>query len=129
MDVKPKRTRSQIGKYSRSKGKAGEHWLVNKVKSIFPHAKRHLEFQKQEAKGYDLDNTGNLRFQMKNYKDYCPISKIKEVVKESDSDIPVLVTKGVRKPAVACLYLDDLIKILEDVGEAYGVNLNDSKDL
>jgi len=78
----------------------------------------------QEAKGYDLDSTGPFRFQCKAFKKYAPISCIEEV-KDLKGTIPALITKGDRKPAVVCLYLEDFIRILEDVGVAFeGVDTN-----
>jgi hypothetical protein len=72
----------------------------------------------QEAKGYDLDHTGPFRFQCKAMKKYAPISCIEEV-KDLKGTMPALITKGDRKPAVVCMYFDDFIKILSDVGVAF----------
>ena len=105
-----------MSKYQRDKGKRGEYEVSDILKRIFPEAKRHLEFQGQEAKGYDIDNTGALRVQVKNHARYVNPSIIEEV---KESGIPVLCTKATRKKWIACLYLDDFIKILSDIGIVY----------
>jgi hypothetical protein len=42
-----------------------------------------------------------------------------EEVKDLNGTIPALITKGDNKKPIVALYLDDFIKILEDVGEAF----------
>lgn len=100
----------------RNKGLSFERAIANELKCIFPDCKRHLEFQFQTALGFDLDNTGALKIQCKKFKKYAPISCLKEV---KAIGIPVLITAGDREKPVACLYLDDFIRILKDIGEAY----------
>lgn len=106
------------GKFSRSKGARGERKACELLRDTFPDVKRHLEFQEAEALGYDLDNTGQLRIQVKNYKGYAPISKLFEV-QANGGELPVLLTMADRKPAVVAMRLDDFLKILEDVGVVY----------
>jgi len=107
---KPKRTKQQQGRYVRNKGLNFERTIANKLKHIFPKAKRHLETQASEAeKGIDLDCTDPLGIQCKAYKNYAPITKLEEV----KYGVPVLITKGDRKKPVAVMYLDDWIKLLE----------------
>jgi hypothetical protein len=102
------------GAAARRKGYGYERTIANILKDIFPEAKRHLEFQGQEAKGYDLDNTGEFRIQCKRYKQYAPITKIEEV---QETGTPVLITKGDRKKDVVCMYLEDWIKLLKAYNE------------
>lgn len=106
-----------MGKKSRTKGFSYEREIAKRLRNLFPKARRHLEFQAEEAAlGIDLINTGNLAIQCKRYKGYAPISKISEVKK---SGIRVLVTKGDRLPDMVVLSLDDFLAILEDVGVVY----------
>lgn len=117
------KTAAQLrGNRNRNKGHSFERLVAARLKDVFPEAKRHLEFQVQEAKGYDLDNTGRLKIQCKAYKKYAPISYIHEVSTESKTDIPVLVTKGDREKPVAVLFLDDFIDILRDIGVVFEDN-------
>lgn len=104
-----------MSKLSRTKGHSFERDVARRLHPIFPDARRQLEYQ--EGLGIDLTNTGNLAIQCKRYKKYVNPSMIEEVP-EGDH-IPVLITQADRKKPIACLYLDDLIKILADVGEAY----------
>ena len=67
-----------------------------------------------------MDATGTLRIQCKRYANYAPITKIEEVSRLDG--IACLVTKADRKPVVIALYLDDFIKILNDIGEVYDEN-------
>jgi len=121
----PKGRSSKTKGYSRRRGHAYERTVANIFKEIFPNAKRHLEYQASEAQGFDLDGTGNLLIQCKRYAKYVNPSKIEEVKKANKDQIPVLVTQGDYKKSVAVLYLDDFIRILKDVGEAY-YNENES---
>lgn len=86
--------------------------MAKQLEDIFPDAERHLEFQKSEAKGFDLKNTGELRIQCKRNRKYASIIKIEEVV-DTGNIIPVLVTKGDNKEPIACVYLKDFIKFLK----------------
>jgi hypothetical protein len=97
------------GLRSRRKGHNFEREIAKRLRSIFPEAKRHLEYQGQEAAGYDLDNTGMLRIQCKRNKQYAPITKIEEV---KEDGVPVLITKGDGKREVVCMYLDDWIDLV-----------------
>lgn len=110
------------GARSRTKGHSFERTLAKRLRDegIFPEAERHLEMQMSQCSGYDLDNTGKLKIQCKAYKKYAPLSKIEEAASScSEDEIPVLVTKGDRLRPIAALYLDDLIKILKDIGVVF----------
>jgi len=107
-----------MSKMQRTKGHSFEREVCKELKEIFPLAQRKLEYQTSKCNGVDLDNTGNLRIQCKRYAKYVNPSKIEEI--KDSSGIPVLITKGDRKEAIACLYLKDLKRILKDIGEAWG---------
>lgn len=104
--------------FSRNKGHGFERACAIALRKIYPNAKRHLEVQKAEAMGFDLDCTGPFRFQCKAFKKYANPNRIEEVVFKK-GEIPALITKGDHKKPIVCLYLDDFIKILDDVGEAF----------
>jgi len=105
------------GAHSRNKGANFERHIANVFKELgFKDARRKIEYR--DGAGYDVDGTGPWRIQAKRYKGYAPITKIEEVPKTSDT-MPLLITKADAKPAVACMYLDDLIKVLSDIGKAY----------
>ncbi len=103
------------GTWSRNKGLAFERWVANQFKAegIFPDAKRHLENQAQEAKGYDLDNTGIYRIQCKRYKKYAPLTAIEEVQLQAEGEVQVLVTKPDNKEAMACLPFTEFLRLLK----------------
>lgn len=109
-----------MGKMQRIKGHSFERYIANFFKPIFPDARRHLEFQSEEAEqGVDISNTGRYKIQCKKYKKYCSITKIEEI-NAKENDVPILITEGDRKRTVAVLYLDDLfelIKIKEGLNE------------
>lgn len=108
-----------MGRSARRKGHDFERWVANIFAKIYSKAKRHLEYQKSEANGIDIENTGPFKIQCKRYKTYAPINCIEEVSTNNPDDIPLLITKGDRKRAVVCLYLEDFTKIITDIGEAY----------
>jgi len=109
---------ASVGAYERRRGLTFERKCATLLRRVYPDCKRHLESQVQEALGFDLDNTGPFRFQCKRNKAYAPISKIEEV-QIGEGIMPALITQGDRKRPVVALYLDDFIKILDDVGEAF----------
>lgn len=113
-----KKSRAQGGRAVRQKGHSFERECALALRKVYPDAKRHLEVQKCEALGYDLDNTGPFKFQCKRNVKYAPLNKIEEV-QAASGDIPALITKGDHKKAIVALYLDDFIKILNDIGEAF----------
>ena len=99
------------GKMSRTKGHSYERSIANKLKCVFPNAKRHLESQMEECKGYDLDHTGPYRIQLKRYKKYVSIGKIEEV-HEEEGTIPILITKGDHKPDMVVMPLTHFIHLI-----------------
>lgn len=104
------------GRRSRTKGHSYEREIAACFrKNGFPDAKRHLEYQSEMACGYDLDGVGILKPQLKRGKQYAPITKIEEV-QVCEDFIPCLITKGDRKRDVIVLYLDDFLRIIQDVG-------------
>ena len=98
---------------ARKKGHGFEREVANLLKPLFPNAKRHLEYQKEDCKGFDLDNTGKIKIQCKRGRKYAPLSKIKEPVCEQ-GEIPALVTKGDRERPVIAFYLDDWIELMQE---------------
>ena len=106
--------RSKTGKTAVQKGKQFERELANILGHIFPDAARHLEYQAFEAsEGVDLQGTDIFKIQAKNRQGYAPISKIFEVKKLNEGDIPVLITKGNRLPPMAVVPLSDFIYLVE----------------
>jgi hypothetical protein len=102
-----------VGKMSRKKGHSYERIIAQKLRKVYPRARRLLEYQ--EGVGHDIERVGPFKIQCKRYKDYAPISKIKEV---KGDGVHCLVTRGDREKDVICLYLDDFINILEQLQEA-----------
>ena len=107
-----------MGLRSRRKGHGYERTIAKQLRDegIFPEAQRQLEYQAHNAKGVDLENTGKLRIQIKRYKRYVNPSRIEEIKEEG---IRALVTKADNKPAIVCLYWEDFLKIIKDIGEVY----------
>ena len=105
------------GKHSRTKGLNYERELVKEFRKLFPDVSRAIIGSRLDNNGVDLNiPNSKLRVQAKRNKSYAPISKIEEVKLEG---IPALVTRGDSKRSVICLYLDDFIKIAQDIGELY----------
>lgn len=103
------------------KGKQFEREVANILGHIFPEAKRHLEYQADEAlAGEDLSGTDRIKIQCKNHQNYVPVGTIKEVRTKDPDDIPVLVTKGNRLEAMAVLPFEKFVTLLEI---AYGLEL------
>jgi hypothetical protein len=110
---KPSKKRSSAGRRSRTKGHSFERELAIMLRPLFPNARRHLEYQDQEANGVDLVETGDFRFQSKKCKAYVSINTINEITADRLlGEVPVLVTAADHKPAMAVLYLDDLIALM-----------------
>lgn len=111
-----------MGLRSRRKGHSYERKIAKQLRDegIFPEAQRQLEYQAHNAKGVDLENTGRLRIQIKRHKKYVNPSQIEEI--QDWEGIQTLVTKADNKPAIVCLYWEDFLKIIKDIGEVYDRN-------
>lgn len=98
---------------ARTKGLTFERWCAEKLRPLFPRVKRHLEFQKEEALGIDLDNTGSYKIQCKKWAAYAPINCLKEVQHCAElGDVPVLITAGDADPPVAVIPLEEFIRLV-----------------
>lgn len=101
------------GKRSRTKGHSFERSVAIALRRIFPDAKRHLEYQCDEALGIDIDNTGPYRIQCKRGKRYSSLSAIKEpVIDPIEPGIPVLITKADNQEALVALPLEHFLELL-----------------
>lgn len=106
----------QGGRYARNKGHSFERKVAEAFRRIFPGSARKLEYHESDCTGVDLRGTGPFRIQCKRNVKYAPIGKIEEI---QENGIKALVTQGDRKKPVICLYLDDFLEILSDIGVAY----------
>ena len=102
-----------MGIIARDKGHGFEREIAIRLREVFPRARRQLEYQIQDCKGVDIAETGHYRIQCKRLKKYVNPSKIEEIqLQMPEVEIPVLITKADRKPALAVLPLDVLIRLL-----------------
>ena len=112
--------------HSRNKGKNYENYVAKLFrKAGWPDAKRHLEFQSDEAEhGRDLDNTEPFAVQVKCWKKAPPITAILQVKAEGEYSVPVAVlkrtqSKGVKSLEVAVMYLDDFMIFMELISSLF----------
>lgn len=111
-------------KYSRQKGVAFERHVAECFRRVgYPHAKRHLEFQVEEAKGIDLDHTGRFKVQCKKLASYVSVNTIQEIkCDEFLGDVPVLVTAGTNQRAMVVLPFDSFLELLNDLNREINEN-------
>lgn len=111
---KSKSKASRNARRSRNKGHSFERDLAILLRPIYPNARRHLEYQDQEANGVDLVETRCFRFQAKKCMSYVSINTIHEIAADRLlGEVPVLVTAADHAPAMAVLYFDDLLPLIE----------------
>jgi hypothetical protein len=104
------------GASSRRKGHSWERSVAIRLRSVFPKARRQLEYHEDDCNGVDIANTGRFKFQCKKLKKYSPITAIEEIKCDvALGDIPVLVTAGDRQPPMAILPFDNLMELLHMV--------------
>lgn len=108
-------TLSKKVKNPAAKGKQFEREVANALGHIFPEAERNLEYQSSKCVGVDLAGTEPFLIQCKNHQNYKSVGTIKEIIIQKDTDIPVLITKGVRQKAMAVLPFEKLVTLLEVV--------------
>lgn len=96
----------------RRRGHDFERWVSNFLKKFFPYSKRHLEYQIQECKGVDLDNTEPFAIQCKRRRDIKVYNWLEEV--KDKTAIPILIAKADRKEPIIVGYLDDLAHMIFD---------------
>lgn len=78
-----------MGKRSRTKGHQFERDIASDLRSIYPKAKRHLEYQDGEANGVDIANAGRFKIQCKRSKSSVPMSKIQEIEEPGHTSLGV----------------------------------------
>lgn len=98
----------------RRKGHQFEREIAASLRHLFPEARRHLEYQADEANGVDIINTDPFKFQCKRFKKYAPIACLREIKCDPTfGDIPVLVTAGNGEPPVAALDYADFLWLVK----------------
>lgn len=102
---------------SRNKGKSFENQVCKLFRPIYPNARRLLENHADDANGVDLLHTGPYRIQCKAYKQYAPLTKIKEVqCEELLGEVPVLVTKGNNQRILVAIPIEEFLRLLKISG-------------
>lgn len=97
---------------SRSKGHEFERWVSKYLKRFFPFSKRHLEYQVEECKGVDLDNTEPFAIQCKRHNQIAVYNWLEEI--KDKTAIPILIARADRKKPIIIGYLDDLSHMVFD---------------
>jgi hypothetical protein len=101
----------------RTKGAGGEREAAIALRPVFPHARRKVVNHAAAEDGVDLVETGAFRVQVKRHKKLSPITAINEI--QDTTGIPLLLTRADGGEWFAAMRLADLLKILQDIGEAY----------
>jgi len=103
-----------MSKLSRTKGHSFERWTAIALRVVFPSARRHLEFQVDEAAlGIDLVNTGPYKIQCKRMKKYASVAAIKEVAcDEAFGDVPILITKADKDRVLVVMPFEEFLDLL-----------------
>lgn len=110
---KLKKVRSKRGKSVRARGLQFERDVANALKRVgFSDAKRHLEFQRDECKGVDLDNTGQFAIQCKAKQVQPNLVKVFEEIKCDSEEIPVVAFKVVGKGDYMCFRMADAVILM-----------------
>jgi len=97
-------------------GKVFERHIANEFKDLgWVDAKRHLEYQIQEAMGIDLDNTDPFDVQCKNRIDYClaGIDEISTVNSKGKRYRLLITNKKGRYPVLAVMYTEEFDDLFE----------------
>lgn len=99
---------------ARQKGHSFERFVANALQKIFPDARRQLEYQTSEAKGYDIANTGKYFIQCKRNRKYASLKMLEQVqICPIEGGVPVLVTKGDGKEPLACIPFSQFLELLK----------------
>ncbi len=104
-----------MSKSQRVKGHAFERYVAIAMRKIFPQARRHLEFQKEEAaEGVDLVHTGRYKIQCKRLRKYASITAIFQVkLCPIEGGCPVLITQGDRLEAMVVLPFSEFLALVK----------------
>lgn len=110
---KERKLKKNHGRTSRTKGHSFEREIACSLRTIYPDARRHLEYQDAEANGVDIVHTGPYRIQCKRGKKYAALSAIKEVTAdELSGDVPVLITQGDRERILVVLPFEEFVRLV-----------------
>lgn len=118
MEKTPKKAvcpvKSARSKMARTKGHSFEREIAKRLRVVFPEARRHLEYQDQEANGVDLVQTGYYRVQCKRGRKYAALTAIGEVTHDPLlGEVAVLVTKGDFGDILVAFSLDEFVRLLK----------------
>lgn len=108
-----------MGKMQRRKGHSFEREIAQIFRTIYPDARRKLEYHEKDALGVDIQDTGPFLIQCKRGRNYAPITKIFEIQGATSDKIPLLVTKGDNRETMVALPLEAFMRLLKDFGEAH----------
>jgi hypothetical protein len=96
-----------MGSSERTKGRCGEQEVARLLRPVFPNVER--AWEAAAGKGYDLENTGDYRFQVKRYaKNYESIRTLDTV----PGPIPVLVQRIDGKDWLVTITMNHFLKLI-----------------
>lgn len=102
-----------MGKAQRAKGRCGEQEVARLLRPIFPFVER--AWEAAAGKGYDLENTGDYRFQVKRYaKNYESVRTLDTV----PGPIPVLVQRIDGKDWLVTITMSHFLKLITTEAQA-----------
>ncbi len=102
-----------MSKLSRTKGHSFERLIAQSLRYLFPEARRQLEYHQRDARGVDIQETGNYRIQCKRGRRYHGLQGIEEIQCDKVmGEIPILITKGDSKKIMVGMYFDDWLEMI-----------------
>ena len=106
---------SKRGKANRTRGHSFERTTSKMLRENgFPEARRHLEYQKEEANGIDIDNTEPFLIQCKATNNQPNIPKVMKEIKQNNvENIPVVFYKVTGKGTYAAFKVEDALMLMK----------------
>lgn len=105
-----------MSKYQRTKGASWEREVSRRLRSVgFTQAKRHLEFQSEEAaqgRDIDLGDSCQFKIQCKSMANTPSMPAVFKEIEVKEDDIPVVVFKVTGKGEYACFKLEDALVLM-----------------
>jgi hypothetical protein len=105
-----------MGKMQRNKGATYERWCANKLRSVYPHAKRGIGQARSASEVPDVDGTP-WWIELKHQQQPNLYAALTQATTASDGRSPLVIARKNKTRDVVVMYLDDFISMVSELAQ------------